>query len=149
MVKWLVLLAACANGLDAPAPASQLDRDAFRCNVEPVLAARCAFPACHGSARRPLSLFAVGRMRYGIGWDRPKAPLTDTELADNVRVTSGFGDLLLEKPLDGGYFHRGQTLYGGRNVFRDTTDPGYQLIANWLAGATAASDCQPTQEIGP
>ncbi len=154
MVKLLVaILAGCtAAGLDAPAPQMQLDRDYFRCDVEPVLEARCAFPACHGSARRPLSLFAVGRMRDGVTWDRPKAPLTATELAENFRVASGFGELLVQKPLDvaaGGYFHRGAQLYGVRDVFRDQTDAGYQLIANWLADTTASASCAPTTEIGP
>ena len=149
MVKSLLVVAAasavsCAVD-NPPMQIGSLDREYFRCNVQPVLAARCAFPACHGSARRPLSLYAVGRMRYQVGWDRPTEPLTATELESNFRIASGFstatatGDVwLLVKPLDtaaGGYYHRGADLYGGQDVFLDTTDPDYQTLASWIAGA--------------
>jgi hypothetical protein len=161
MVKLaLVLATGCTvSGLEAAALPPALDRDDFRCNVQPVLAARCAFPACHGSARRPLSLFAVGRMRLGVGWEQPKAPLTADELDANFRVATGFTTTaatgepwLLAKPLDtaaGGYFHRGKELYGAGDVFASTADPGYQLLADWIAGATADPACQPAMEIGP
>jgi hypothetical protein len=161
MVKllWLATLAGCVSGLDAPAPATTLDRDYFRCNVQPVLAARCSFPACHGDAQRPLALYAVGRMRYAVGWDRPTAPLTDAELADNFGIASGFTTTtatgqawLLAKPLAtaaGGYFHRGAELYNEGDVFASTDDPGYQLLAKWIGGETASTSCMPITEVGP
>jgi hypothetical protein len=161
MVKLMMItaLAGCVTGLDAPAPAAALDRDYFRCNVQPVLAARCAFPACHGNARRPLALYAVGRMRYGIGWDQPTAPLTDQELGYNFDVATGFTTTtatgqawLLAKPLTtdaGGYYHRGADLYGAGNVFDATTDRGYQQLAAWIVGETASASCAPTTEVGP
>lgn len=152
-------LAGCASGLDEPAPGGTLDRALFRCNVQPVLAARCAFPACHGDARRPLALYAPGRMRYAVGWDRPTEPLTGAELAANFAIAAGFATTtatgtpwLLAKPLAaeaGGYFHRGAELYAAGDVFASTDDAGYQLLARWIAGDTAAADCTPTSEVGP
>lgn len=161
MVKLALLLAiaSCAGALDEPAPQTRFDRELFRCAVQPVLAARCAFPACHGDARRPLSLFAPGRMRYAVGWDRPTEPLTDAELATNFTVASGFATSsatgtawLLAKPLaaeGGGYFHRGAELYAAGDVFASTDDAGYQLLARWIAGETADATCTPTTEVGP
>lgn len=156
----LMLLASCAtSGLDAPAAEQTLDREYFRCNVQPVLAVRCSYPACHGSARRPLALFAPGRMRYQVAWDRPKEPLTAAELGQNFAIASGFastaatGDaLLLVKPLDtsaGGYFHRGADLYREGDVFLSKDDPGYQILERWIAGETAPASCEPTTEVGP
>ncbi len=155
----LILLAACASGLDGPAPDGALDREYFRCNVQPILAARCSYPACHGSALRPLTLFAAGRMRYEVGWDRPKEPLTAIELDTNFVVASGFASaagtgtpLLLAKPLDtsaGGYYHRGSDLYRQGDVFMTKDDRGYQLLASWIAGSTAQATCQATTEVGP
>ena len=130
----LLFAPACTAGLEDAANPPDLDRDSFRCDVQPVLAARCAFGACHASARRPLRLYAVGRMRFGVGWDRLAEPLSADELEANYQAARGFaaatgGDvpLLLSKPLDpraGGLFHRGQELYGGDDVFTSTDDPG-------------------------
>ncbi len=160
MVRWLlVIVAGCASGLDAPAVPQALDRAFFKCDVQPVLAARCAFPACHGSARRPLAIYAPGRMRYEVGWDRPTEPVTDAELAANFAIASGFTTTtatgrawLLAKPLAtsaGGYYHRGADLYAGGDVFVTSDDPGYQRLAAWIDGQTEADDCQPITEVGP
>jgi hypothetical protein len=146
--------------VDNPAaPALALDRDYFRCEVQPVLAARCAMPACHGSARRPLSIFAPGRMRWQVTWDRPTAAITQYELDSNFGIAGGFttttatGDAwLLTKPLAtaaGGYYHRGADLYGSENVFATKTDAGYQILASWIAGQTAPASCLPITEVGP
>ena len=155
----ILLLVGCASGLDGAASDAPLDHEYFRCNVQPVLAARCSYPACHGSALRPLSLYAPGRMRYGVSWDRPKEPMTMTELDMNFAVAGGFTSaspagepLLLAKPLDtsaGGYYHRGADLYTAGDVFMTKDDPGYQMLASWIAGASAAATCQPTTEVGP
>src|SRR5262249_21052460 len=117
----LAALAGCAIE-NAPAQAPVLDVDYFRCNVQPVLGARCAMPACHGTAQRPLSIFAPGRMRYQVSWDRPPEPITPFELESNFGIASGFttttatGEAwLLAKPLSvnaGGYYHRGGDLFG-------------------------------------
>jgi hypothetical protein len=159
MVKYLLpLLVACAVE-NPPAPATSLDVDYFRCNVQPVLAARCAFPACHGSARRPLSIYAPGRMRFEVGWDRPTEAITQPELDSNYAIASGFTTTtatgqpwLLAKPLApaaGGYYHRASDLFGDEDVFLATSDPGYQLLANWIAGQTAPATCTPITEVGP
>ncbi|MEO8549130.1 MAG: hypothetical protein ABI678_04135 [Kofleriaceae bacterium] len=155
----VVALAGCTSALDQPAPVTALDREMFRCAVEPVLAARCAFPGCHGDARRPLAIYAPGRMRYAIGWDRPTEPLTDAELGLNYDIAAGFATSsatgtpwLLAKPLAveaGGYFHRGAELDAAGDVFASTDDAGYRLLARWIAGETAATECTPTFEVGP
>lgn len=152
------VLGGCTAGLQEPAPAPDLDRDCFRCNVQPVLAARCAFGECHASAQRPLRLYAVGRMRLDVGWDRLGATLSQAELDANYEVSRGFvadiqaDSMLLSKPLDtraGGLYHRAQDLFGDDDVFLSTSDPGYARIAEWIAGATAPADCTPTEEVGP
>lgn len=158
MVKYLLpLVAACAVE-NPPAPPAALDANYFRCDVQPVLAARCAFPACHGSARRPLSIFAPGRMRYQVGWDRPTAAITQQELDTNFAIAAGFTTTtatgkpwLLAKPLApaaGGYYHRASDLFGSEDVFLATTDPGYQILANWIAGSTETAGCTPITEVG-
>jgi hypothetical protein len=148
----------CTTALTDPSPAPDLDRAFFRCEVQPVLSARCAFGACHASARRPLRLYAVGRMRLDVAWDRLAAPLTTAELDANYEVARGFvadvqaDSYLLSKPLDtraGGLYHRGQDLFGDDDVFLSTSDPGYRQIAAWIAGQTAPADCLPTEEVGP
>ncbi len=155
-----VAAASCTDdGLTDPSSLPELDRDHFRCAVQPVLAARCAFAGCHASARRPLRLYAVGRMRLGVPWDRLAEPLGEAELEAHFQAARGFasadGDespLLLSKPLDplaGGGYHRGQDLYGDRDVFESTDDRGYRLVAEWLAGASAPADCVPTTEVMP
>lgn len=151
-------LGGCTAGLQETAPAPELDRDCFRCNVQPVLAARCAFGECHASAQRPLRLYAVGRMRLDVGWDRLGEPLSQAELDANYEVSRGFiadvqaDSMLLSKPLDtraGGLYHRAQDLFGDDDVFLSTSNPGYARIAEWIAGATAPADCTPTEEVGP
>jgi hypothetical protein len=150
------LAAGCAADGDPASPAPELDVSAFRCAVQPVLAARCAFAGCHASAVRPFHLYAVGRMRYAIGWDRLEEPLTETELAANYEAARNFAvgaePLVLAKPLDtraGGYFHRGADLYGDDDVFLSVDDPGYRAIAEWIDGATAPATCTETEEVGP
>jgi hypothetical protein len=156
---WLAaaaLATGCAAELDAPEPAPALDVDAFRCTVQPVIAARCAFAECHASARRPFRTYAVGRMRYAVGWDRLEEPLTETELTANYEAARNFAlgaePLLLYKPLDaraGGYYHRGADLYGEDDVFVTADDPGYRAIADWIAGGDAPAGCTEITEVGP
>ena len=160
MVKLVACLALVACAVEnPPAQPPALDREYFRCNVQPVLAARCAFPACHATRTRPLAIYAPGRERFQVGWDRPTEPITAAELDANFGAASGFatatatGDpWLLVKPLAtaaGGYYHRGADLFGDENVFVTKGDPGYQIVASWIAGATAATSCGPTTAVGP
>jgi hypothetical protein len=156
----LALGLACVQpGLDETFSPAELDRDYFRCQVEPVLVARCAFFACHGSNRRPLRLFAVQKLRLATPWDERDAPLSDAEHAANYDMARGFAGgpgperpQLLDKPLDveaGGLYHRGKTLYGEEDVFTSEDDPGYRIVSEWLAGAAADPGCIPTEEVGP
>lgn len=156
----VALATACTQGgIDAPAPTTMLDRPFFTCQVEPVLVARCAFFACHGSARRPFHVLARNRLRDGVPDEQRETPLTTAEEDANYATALGFtGDgtrapaLLLLKPLStkaGGFYHRGATLYDRGDVFSSKSDPGYQILSSWLAGATAAPDCTPTTAVGP
>ena len=151
--------AACAqDNLDAGRPPPTLDPAFFRCSVEPVLVARCAFFACHGSQRRPLRLFARQRLRLDVPADARAQPLTPDEEQANYDAARGFaGDgerppLLLLKPLDvdaGGWYHGAKALYGRVDVFAAADDPGYRLIAAWIQGGAADPGCTPTEEVGP
>jgi hypothetical protein len=159
-------LAAVALGcqsLEETVAAPALDEAVFRCNVEPVLVARCGFPACHGSAVRPFRVYGPNRLRldptaYLKGGYLLGGKLSAAERRANYDMARGFafdeqvgGSLLLLKPLDiqaGGLFHRGKTLYGGVDVFASTADPDYRAIEDWLADRGAVSG-KCTGEPGP
>jgi hypothetical protein len=143
----LLLVVGCA--VDNPATqVGALDREYFRCNVQPVIAARCAFPACHGTRVRPFAIFAPGRERLRVMWDRPSEPVTQDELDANFKLVTGFTTLdATGEP--GGYYHRGADLYGAEDVFMTKDDAGYQLLEKWIAGETAQSTCAPTTMVGP
>ncbi len=155
----VALAAACAQeGLDAPESLPTLDVDYFRCEVQPVLAARCGFFACHGSATRPFRVYARNRLRFDVAASERETPLRPAELAFNYESARAFaGDprrpsLLLLKPLEedeGGFVHAGATLYGRGDVFLDAGDPGYTRLADWIGGATAPAACVETEEVGP
>lgn len=154
-----VVAPGCAQeGLEEPESLATLDPEFFRCEVQPVLAARCAFFACHGSATRPFRLYARNRLRFDVAPQERETPLRPSEVGFNYESARAFaGDprrpsLLLLKPLEedaGGYIHVGATLYGRGDVFRTADDPGYQKLAAWIAGATAPSGCVETEEVGP
>jgi hypothetical protein len=154
----LLLVVGCAVD-NPPTQVGALDREYFRCNVQPVLAARCAFPACHGTRVRPLAIFAPGRERLRVTWDRPTEAVTQDELDANFKLVTGFTTLdatgepwLLSKPLAtsaGGYYHRGADLYGSDDVFMTKDDAGYQKLEKWIAGETAQPTCAPTTMVGP
>ena len=150
-----IVLASCAQqDLDIRQPLPDLDPHFFRCEVQPVLVANCAFMVCHGNDERPLKIYAAKRFRLGISWDEYKTPLTEDELAANFQMVRGFvqpSNLLAEKPLDtrsGGLFHRGKDLYGSDDVFTDTNNIGYQKLVEFARGEKADSNCQPTTEVG-
>ena len=161
MVRWMVAVAlvACSqDGLDAERSAAVLDRAMFRCRVQPVLVARCAFPACHGSNQRPLRVFARQRLRLEVPPDRREADLTQEEEEANYERALAFaGDastppLLLAKPLEGragGFYHRAKDLYGDLDVFATADDPGYRHLADWIAGGADDPGCVPSEEVGP
>lgn len=146
------------QGLDSAEDLASLDLAYFRCNVQPVLAARCSFMACHGNDERPLMIFAEQRFRLDVSWDDYETPLTDDELRANFRMASAFvgheeseANLLVEKPLDtraGGLFHRGRDLFGQDDVFLDRQDVGYQVLREFGDGTSAPADCNERDEVG-
>jgi hypothetical protein len=152
-------VAGCVQSdISAKRPLPEADEHFYRCEVQPVLAARCAFMDCHGTPERALSIYAEQRYRLGIDWREYETPITADELAANFRAVRGFfardgseTDQLSEKPLDtraGGLFHRGKDLYGAEDVFVSRDDPGYRILRDFIAGATRAPGCVPTEEVG-
>lgn len=152
------LVAGCTqSGLDGAGEPPPADLAFFRCEVQPVLAARCAFMACHGTPERPLLIYAEQRVRIDVPWAEYETPLSEVELATNFHIARGFIDpatgehLLADKPLDadaGGMFHRGKDQYGAEDVFLSRDDVGYQVLRAFGDGATAADDCEPRTEVG-
>jgi hypothetical protein len=150
-------LGACQS-LDATRAPADLDRPYFDCKVQPVLTKDCSQLACHGAPTTPGRYFRIyARNRFRDDYAQKtemtrNAILRGSEREHNYDAARAFVDLahpedslILRKPLEttaGGYFHRGATLYGGANVFADTTDPDYQIIAGWIDGATDVSTCQ-------
>lgn len=139
MTRWappLVLLGACVAGAGTePWPAAG-SVAVFAEEAQPVLAARCANPSCHGTAARPLSLYAVHRHRLDEDDDFLDAPLSDEELAHNLRQVSRFlvgvdeaaRSLLLTKPLSG---------HAGVEVFHDARDHDYRRLHAWIESVLA------------
>ncbi len=151
----LLVLGACAQqGIDEPADLPDLDPNYFRCLVQPVLAARCSFMACHGNQERPFQIYAEQRYRLGIDWIDYETPLTEEELEANFQLARGFTqpiNLMALKPLDtsaGGRFHRGKDLYGNDDVFLSRSDAGYLILQAFGQRALADADCVPTEEVG-
>lgn len=128
----LAALAGCVGNaaLDPPA----LDRDLFAARVQPVLAARCASPACHGSDRRRLRVYAPGLFRSDPARTHRDEPLTGAELDANARSAAAFAldvpaeeSLLVTKPL-------GRVPHLGGRVFA-STDDGCDALVAWLRSA--------------
>lgn len=144
-------LAGCPSNLDAPVTPAELDRPLFDCKVQPVLTKLCSQLACHGAPGRLFRVYARNRLRDRGDETQRNVFLRSEERAHNFEAARAFVDvahsersLLLSKPLEqaaGGSFHRGATLYGGANVFPDTSDPDYQIIAHWIDGATEVPTC--------
>lgn len=137
-----VFLAACVDpGATEPLP--EADYVLFAESVQPVLANRCANPACHGTPLRRLEVYALHRHRLDPGNVFLDAPLTDDELWLGYQHARGFlldidspdACLLLRKPLAGGAEHAGGA------VFEDDRDFEYQLLRRWIElGMAEVSD---------
>ena len=139
-----LLLAGCVEPVDPDAlPAA--DYDLFVTTVQPVFVTRCANPSCHGSADRPLALYAEWQFRIDRAdlWSPP--PLDDDELQRNFDRARAFlvglqapeDSQLLRRPLDpaaGGADHAGGVQFG------DATDADYQAIHDWIAHALFLSE---------
>ena len=160
-VVFLIAFAAMGcQSLESPQSLPALDRVDFECRVQPVLAARCAYSACHGDPSRAFVIYARGRLRLDVAEESVlKAPLTDAERQANFDLARGFsvderldGPLLVMKPLDieaGGLLHLATRAYRDEDVFMSTSDPGSEKLAAWLDGHTSNPGCTPTDEVGP
>ncbi|MEQ9495639.1 MAG: hypothetical protein RIT81_02245 [Deltaproteobacteria bacterium] len=148
IIPLLLLAASCIE--NEPVTRGDVKFDTYRCQVQPIVDAKCSMLACHGDVRRPFHSFTRNRMRLEGSDIQRDLPLTQQELDLNYASALGFvtddpdESWLLLKPLDsdaGGYYHRGKEIFGGPDVFSDTEDPDYQIMRNWLAGAEEDPAC--------
>lgn len=129
------LAGACVD--NAPIAEPSLDRALFVSVAQPVLAARCASPACHGSDRRRLRVYAPGYFRADPSRTHRDEALTDAELDANARSAAAFAldvtdpeaSLLVAKPL-------GRVAHLGGSVFERSDDDCAALLA-WLRRGVA------------
>ncbi len=156
MIRLLIVVALCGcQKLDGPRAPVELDRVFFDCRVQPVLTMNCSALACHGDPKRYFHVFARNRLRIDPDETQRKAFMKVEERDYNFAAATAMVDLdrpdaslLLTKPLEpdaGGAFHVGATLFRGGNVFATTDDPDYQVLVQWINGATE----DPTTCIEP
>lgn len=145
---------------------ADLDYNYFTCEVQPVIARECSFPACHGNWQRPFRVLSPGKMRIAKEYEEARltfskegakageyAPLTAAEKLFNYEQALGFvsnsqpevNSQLLTRPLAflaGGTFHG---IYGEHpligEIFANTQDPRCAAIQEWLAGANSPEEC--------
>lgn len=147
---------ACVENLPQDLP--DLDAPYYRCNVQPMVDAKCSMLACHGDVRRPYHTFTRNRMRLIGSNVQRNLPLSDEELALNMRNALGFVDpdlpsqsWLLLKPLDsdaGGFYHRGKEIYLGGDVFLDVEEDAYKTLLTWVTDGKADPDCVYPGSVG-
>lgn len=139
-----LLLSGCVGSEDVePLPLGG-GLEGFATRAQPVLAARCANPSCHGSAERPLSLFATHRYRRSAERVYMDEPLTEEELRHNFLQAAAFSldcaeasqCLLLTKPLA---VDAGGSGHANIEVFLDTSDYDYQRLRSWIELALEGS----------
>ncbi len=135
-----VLIAGCIDDLELQTVMLTADAERFAAEVQPILAQRCANPSCHGSADRPLELFAVHQHRLDPTDVYRDDPLTEQELSANFTRSCGFmidldramDCLLVRKPLArgaGGMGHAGGVQYSGLD------EPELQVVIHWIQDA--------------
>lgn len=135
-------LAACSAPSQGEASVVWLDRATFAAKVQPVLAARCGSPECHGRPERALSIYSPLRWRADPARLELDEPLSTAELDhDYVAscISASAGDpwdapALTRKALGdkAGVYH------GGGAIFDGTADPDYQALAAWIAAGPRA-----------
>jgi hypothetical protein len=138
----LFLLSGCVGSEDLESLPLGGGLESFGAQAQPALATRCANPSCHGSAERPLSLFATHRYRQIPEQVYVDAPLTEDELRHNFLQAAAFAldcaeasqCLLLTKPLD---VAAGGSGHANIKVFMDTSDYDYQRLRSWIELALA------------
>ncbi len=140
----LLLLLGCVTDPGAEATLPEGDADVFAAEVQPILAARCANPACHGAAERPLEVYAPGLHRLDPADLYLEVPLDSDELDLNrlAAEASLFGyaaaaeSPLLTKPLAttaGGSEHSGGVQWA------DPTEAEYLTLLEWADDALLGS----------
>ncbi len=136
----LVSLPGCVTGPGTGALLPVGDPEVFAAEVQPVLAAGCSNPSCHGNAGRPLEVYAPFMHRLDPDRVHLDEPITEAELVLNRLRAAAFlrdcddPDLsaLLTKPLApaaGGCEHTGGTVY------EDDSEPDYQTLRAWASEA--------------
>lgn len=132
----LALLAGCATTETDDVDVVLLDHAAFAAEVQPILAARCGNPSCHGRMDRPLSLFSPGQYRQDPSRTHLDEPLTDDELEANYVTACVFAHAddptsspLIMEPLDSyaGVDH------GGGVIFEGPHDREYRVLLRWIS----------------
>lgn len=144
-------LVGCEPDLTSDRSKPELDKNYFRCKVQPVLVKSCGAFLCHADSARFFRVFGRNRLRYGLPAEDRNTPLEDREIDWNYESARAFVDLdapdrslLLMKPLDqsaGGYYHGGATEYSKGDVFLSTDEADYQILARWIDGETEADEC--------
>jgi hypothetical protein len=137
--------AACTSAIDEEAWQYRGSLEWFATQAQPVLAARCSNPSCHGNAARPLSIYAQHHFRLHAKETFLDSPLRAEELQHNLIQASIFtadppdptSALLLQKALAksaGGIGHL------HTEVFTDANDYDYQRLLTWLEQASAQEE---------
>ena len=135
MIVLLILLAGCVTG-PGESTLPEGDPDVFAADVQPILAARCGNPACHGTAERPLEVYGVGLHRIDPADLFLETPLSDEEKYRNLTAAEAFlagfaaaaDSPLLTKPLSpdsGGSEHTGGVQWA------DPTESEYLTLLDW------------------
>lgn len=132
------LLAACSVPVEDATAVRWLDVDAFEADVQPILAARCGNPSCHGRPDRPFAVYSALQWRADPARTHLPEPLTGDELAHNYTAACVFVSeaehpddaLLLRKPLA----DAAGTYHGGGAVFDGTADDDYRTVRAWVHG---------------
>lgn len=136
--------------IENPAETRPVDEAYFRCRVQPVLDQSCSAIACHGTVERPFHVFARNRLRLSYSGPDLILPLTDEELAANFENARGFvqappdDSWLVRKPLAqsaGGWFHLGDHLFQGGDVWLTPEDPDFITVLDWARGVAEDPDC--------
>ena len=153
-MRWLLplLLSGCHDDLTADAEPPALDEAYFRCRVQPLVTKSCSMFACHGDEDRYLVVYGRNRLRMSSDESERNSFLTDDERAANYAAVRAYTDperpehsYLLKKALAeeaGGFWHGGATTYGHGDVYLDTEDLDYLVLAAWIAGEEEDPGCE-------
>jgi hypothetical protein len=137
-----VLLAGALQGSGCALPEADdqhvvwLDFPRYVAEVQPVLAARCGNPSCHGRPDRPFSIYSPLQWRADPARTYLREPLSEAELVANhavacVLVTGAAAPeeaLLLRKALG----DAAGTYHGGGAAFDGPTDRDYRTVLGWI-----------------